>query len=1080
MSWNLEQAILIRALQKGYLTLEQLIQKGVLDDEAIELLMEELEDEETHAAGPAVPENPAEPAPGERVFGRYRKLEFLGEGGMARVYKAYDPVLHRWVALKLLRVEDSKLKDRLLREARAQARVEHPNICKVYEAGEAHGDPYIAMQHIQGHTLKQMSAELGLAQKVTLIQDVCQALHEAHRAGMVHRDIKPANIMIEQTDDGRYVPYVLDFGVVREIHGPATTMTGALVGTPYYMSPEQARGDWANLDRRSDVFSVGVTLYELLTGVRPFEDENSLNVLSKIAEEDPAPLRTHNPSVPADLEMIVMKCLEKEPERRYESAAALAQDLRRYLDGEPVQARPSGWLYRLVKKVQKHKVVSAAAGLGSIVIIALAIFGLTTYSSAKQEAFLAQKFGQNVKEMEAIMRLASMLELHDLTPQKDLIRKRISELQETIQREGKASYGPGHYAIGRGYLAINDYEAARKSLDNAWNSGYRVPDVAYALGHTYGEIYSHELSKIDRDPDPAIREAKKRRLKKEYGDKALDFLKKGWGVEVDSPEYVQANMAFYEMKFEAAMELANVAIKKVPWLFEARRLQGNIEQKQADFLYSEGKYSDGLKVYGNAEDFYLKALKMAPSDAASLDMLCRLYANAMDAESYLAMETEESRFVEKGERACRNAVIADPTMASSYGYLSQIYRQQAEFLINRNEDASAVVQSAIDAALTSLKVAPRTARALTSTGTAYGVRGIYELNSGKNPLASFATSIDYHLQALDIDTHYTSLHTNLATDYAYKGDYEASHGINPLPSYEGAIRHYQRAAELTSTQIMTLISQATVFATMAKYQSEHGMDPQKAFDSAFAIDRKTIALNANHPLSYINEAIARQFYAEHLAGQDRPADEQFQLAIDAAVKGLALNKDELWANEELCGAYVARLRYENETGKDHTVSTEEVIRFCESALAQFQDDPVLHVHLGAVYMEAAAGDLQHGRSPEEHLRRSVSFLEPSLEKGPDNPAALQETGRAWLKMGRWQMSRKRNAGESLKKAAYYLHKSAEENPGDARTFLLLAEVSAAIAESSNHVDDKQDAVKFATRALALNPALKEAKSFLKQ
>ncbi|HJZ10512.1 MAG TPA: serine/threonine-protein kinase, partial [Acidobacteriota bacterium] len=235
-------------------------------------------------------------------FGRFRDLEFLGKGGMAKVYRAYDPSLERSIALKFISGEQTELIPRFLLEAKAQARIDHKHVCKVYEVGEAESGPYIVMQLIRGNTLLQVMDELTQEQKLKLMKEVAEAVHAAHREGLIHRDLKPSNIMVERDDQGEWIPYVLDFGLARELTDKGLTATGTILGSPWYMSPEQARGEIRTLDRRTDVYSLGVTLYQLLTGKFPFEAESAVEVLMKLLNEESVPVRRWNSRLPADLQ----------------------------------------------------------------------------------------------------------------------------------------------------------------------------------------------------------------------------------------------------------------------------------------------------------------------------------------------------------------------------------------------------------------------------------------------------------------------------------------------------------------------------------------------------------------------------------------------------------------------------------------------------------------------------------------------------------------------------------------------------------------------------------------------------------
>ncbi len=281
----------------------------------------------------------------------------IGSGGMGEVFKAWDPSLERFVALKYLHSNDPVLVERLFREAKAQARLDHPSICKIYEVGENEGRHFIAMEFVDGQPLDVAAHHLSMEQKVLLLAQVADAIQAAHTAGLIHRDLKPANILVTDTD-GELHPFILDFGIAQMEEAPSLTVTGQIVGTPGYLSPEQALGQVATLDRRSDIFSLGVILYEILSGTKPFEGASSIEVMINTLEGDPDMLRRRAPHVPRDLEAITMRCLEIEPEKRYPSARELADDLGRWLRGEPVLVRGVGPLYPLLRFVRRHKLAT--------------------------------------------------------------------------------------------------------------------------------------------------------------------------------------------------------------------------------------------------------------------------------------------------------------------------------------------------------------------------------------------------------------------------------------------------------------------------------------------------------------------------------------------------------------------------------------------------------------------------------------------------------------------------------------------------------------------------------------------------
>lgn len=279
---------------------------------------------------PALLGPPADVSAG-RPFGKYVLLRKIGEGGFGRVFLAIDPLLQRRVALKLLKGGTPDDVARFAREARMAAELRHPNIVPVHEVGQVGRDSYIALEYIEGAPL----APSGLDRDLRTALKVARALGAAHARGMIHRDVKPQNILVDAAGE----PFLTDFGLARHVGGGGSlTQTGSLVGTPGFMSPEQARGELRLLGPASDVFSLGATLYFLCTRRAPFEGETELEVIRKVIETEPRPPRSVDPRVPREIEAIVLKAMAKDAARRYATAVELADDLERYLERRPVFA----------------------------------------------------------------------------------------------------------------------------------------------------------------------------------------------------------------------------------------------------------------------------------------------------------------------------------------------------------------------------------------------------------------------------------------------------------------------------------------------------------------------------------------------------------------------------------------------------------------------------------------------------------------------------------------------------------------------------------------------------------------------
>jgi eukaryotic-like serine/threonine-protein kinase len=274
------------------------------------------------------------------LLDRYEVGRLLGAGGMAEVFEGRDRLLARRVAIKVLQAQfarDPSFLIRFKREAQAAASLSHPNIVGVYDTGSEDGTHFIVMEYVDGRTLKDViraEGPLYPERAAEICEDVCSALAAAHARGLIHRDIKPGNVML--TPDGKVK--VMDFGIARATTSETITQTAAVVGTAQYISPEQAQGQ--TVDFRSDLYSVGCCLYEMLTGTVPFTGATPVAIAYRHVREDPTPPRMLNPDVPPPLEAIVLKAMAKLPDNRYQTAAELHDDLERFRSGRPVMATP--------------------------------------------------------------------------------------------------------------------------------------------------------------------------------------------------------------------------------------------------------------------------------------------------------------------------------------------------------------------------------------------------------------------------------------------------------------------------------------------------------------------------------------------------------------------------------------------------------------------------------------------------------------------------------------------------------------------------------------------------------------------
>ncbi len=355
----------------------------------------------------------------------YEILEELGRGGMGVVYKARHVQLDRIVALKMMLSGEHAGKDERARfqaEGIAVARLRHPHIVQIHEVGSVDDRPYFCLEFLAGGSLAARLQSIAMMAEPTaeLVEKLARAIHYAHQQGIIHRDLKPANVLLDEHGQ----PKVTDFGLAKHVggEGRGPTLTGEILGTPSYMAPEQASGQTREIGPATDVYSLGAILYELLTGQPPFRSDTPVETITKVLSQPPVSLRRLRPSVPYDLETICLKCLHKEPGRRYPSAAELADDLRRFLNGQPIQARRTGWIERGWRWCRRHP-----ATLFSSLAPLLLLLAMTALANRQTEVAFehsSEALVERLQESNLVSaRLAASVVQDQLVTRRDLVKQ---------------------------------------------------------------------------------------------------------------------------------------------------------------------------------------------------------------------------------------------------------------------------------------------------------------------------------------------------------------------------------------------------------------------------------------------------------------------------------------------------------------------------------------------------------------------------------------------------------------------------------------------------------------------------------
>jgi tetratricopeptide (TPR) repeat protein len=470
----------------------------------------------------------------------YEILDELGRGGAGVVYRAWQTGLKRTAALKMLlagtRAEAHELA-RLRTEAQAAGRLRHPNIVQVYEVGPEGGACYIAMEYVEGGSLarKLTAGPLPPGPAAGLVETLARAVHHAHQQQVIHRDLKPANVLL--TADG--TPKVTDFGLAKLLVGGADqTQPGSILGTPHYMAPEQASGHTERVGPAADVYALGAILYEVLTGRPPFQGADLFAILEQVRSHEPVPPRRLQPKLPRDLETICLKCLEKEPGKRYPTAEALADDLRRFQAGEPITARPAGAAERVLKWARRRPAVAGLAA--ALVLVAASAFAAVTglwlraekqHSRAQENLRLAWRTGDDLYRTVAEESLADEPQSDPL--HQDFLKKAFRFYKVFDQEEGKdpgtrREVAQANFRLGQILRSLNQHDKAKEFYHQAIKIQKRLcgefpadPRYCQDLAKSYnwlGELLREKGRPTEAEPWYRLARGLQENLVSEYPD----------------------------------------------------------------------------------------------------------------------------------------------------------------------------------------------------------------------------------------------------------------------------------------------------------------------------------------------------------------------------------------------------------------------------------------------------------------------------------------------------------------------------------------------------------------------------------
>ncbi|MEM1178041.1 MAG: protein kinase [Acidobacteriota bacterium] len=969
-------------------------------------------------AAPAPPSPPANGGDAPARIGPYAVEKELGRGGMGRVFLAQQsqPVA-REVAVKVLSSGGSSVSGAVARfqsEQQSLALVAHPNVAQIFDAGVTDdGLPYLVMEYVPGRDICSYARRhrLDLRARLRLFLPVCEAVQHAHRRGVIHRDLKPSNVLVYETG-GKASPKVIDFGLAKLVDGDQNlTRADAMLGTPGYMSPEQIFGDATAVDTRTDVYSLGAVLYELLTDQTPFDvsRDHLARLFETVSSREPERPSRRVPrelaSVLADdLDWVVLKALARDPDDRYGSPEALAEDLRAVLDGRTVSARRPTPAYRLRKWASRHRPAVIAGALS--VAVALAALGWAVHSRWRhaQETRLAQRLGEEVVRFESLLRFAHTIPLHDLRPTQAEIRRRVEALESELSTAGPVAEGPLSYAVGRGRLALQEPTAARRVLDRAWGSGYRTPETALAMGEAMSQLYEREWESALAIRSDDQRQARLGQLDVEYRRPIVEWLEKGRGAATGSAELAAARLAFFEERYDAVLASVDRVLAEQPWLYEALILRAEVHRRRFDAARRRGDFESAADAQSDAREAYGKAAQLGESDPEALLGRCQLAVDSIivDLRGETPVEDIED-VVAAGLDACRRAIEADPERSLSWTRLATLHRFWGFNIVRkrRDPDPMPVLDEAIAAATRALEIDPDNAEALLQLGRTH--RELYRIQSiqreGEVAFDHLNAAVDALERAAELEPDRAAVANGVTmafTDLARRAEAE---GLDAGPFYERAEASERRSLELAPGHIQ-FYNFGILMRLRSRWELEQGRSPLPHLDRALEAYRQSIALNDNYPWADNNLAFGHMQRASWLLATGGDPAEDLDAAEVAMLRAESLRDGLINASSNIAIIHGYRGDWARIQGEDPEPHWRLALRRFNNAeievlSADVNIDPMLAVMESQVLASWAHYLLDAGDGIDQQLARLGACSEAAAGAGRESDALHIDLQR-WL------------------------------------------------------------------------------------
>ena len=1008
----------------------------------------------------------------------YLVESILGEGGMGVVYlaKQTEPI-KRNVALKIIRHEmgGQGIVSRFNLERQTLAYLNHSYIAEIYDAGTTDdGRPYFVMQYVDGIPITDFSNQkrLSVRDRLNLFMKVCEAIQHAHQKGIIHRDIKPQNILVTELN-GEPTPKIIDFGIAKAVGNQdhiakslvettllkQLTKTGAAIGTLGYMSPEQSMITEVDVDTRTDVYSLGVVLYELLVNQLPIDvsktenlawDEMFRKIREQIPQKPSSKLRNKSQEIfisakrkelyreiKNDLDWITLKALEKEKDRRYQSPNEMKADVARYLSTQPVLAKRPTVQYRLKKLVAKHKWASIGIVCAFVMILSTSSYGLWTQWRSTSRAAASQAFGEAAKELEHSIYRDFVLPIHNIRPHQQSMLKRIDQIK--LEIPDSANPEAGNYALGRCYLSLYDYQNALYYLDKAWGNDYESSELSAALGLVNAHLYQDALKQAKKIPDAQIRRSEIGMAQKQYRDPAKVFLTKAQENRLSESLYLSALLDFLEEDYELASVKANQAFQESPWLYHAKGLEATIQLHFGVELLENKDFELANQKFELADQAYNEALEVGRSDPRLHQEYLQLWKEKVLLCNFTKMNAQST--YESALKVAENALLVHPELEETYIYISRIHGLRGNYAMFHGQDPNPYFEKAIEYGLHSLEMNSKSELGNFELGKTYETIANYHSRHGgdvestlKKAIASFESVI------LNNPQSYQAL-VELGICYWRLGGYFLRHKQNAIPTFQKAIHYLERAKSQKPDYHVAFITLAKIYKALGSTQGVSELDQLNHFNEALTNAKKATEINPSDLESFrALGSIYSQMALSKIDSKTGNAKELLQAAIQALESALKLDPDPTTLPLNLGRCYFLLAYYEEKHGQSPEESLQKAIVEFKKTVQKNQNYLLGHLFLGLSYSNLAMNlGLRH-MGQDKFTTLSESHFKKALDLNPRYSLSHQYWAETLLKWTELHSGDPEKQGNLFDGAEHACLKALEKTPNNPNAKLLLGKI----------------------------------------